>query len=357
MEHPDFFTGSNIDGAEGPLDLGSGSGHQWSWGLATRPWTTPSPCTADPALAESEPELQEGLPLPQGPPPLAQPLRDFFVSMPSLMTQEIDFQGLPHQIKLALAFLRTIRPQDIMRNEVVARLPPLLPPQCEEHKGRQTLVLDLDETLVHCHPSLLVGCQPPALQLRIEVISPPLHAHVYVRPFAQLMLKLVAKVFEVVVFTASAAIYADQVLDFLDPDHRCVAHRLYRQHCTEIAGGHFKDMRRLGRRIEDVMLVDNSPLALGLTPNNGIPVSSWFGEDYNDVELLELLDVLEECCLQASIPAYLAVRYGFSAFLDQQRQRLATSPTGLLGMPTMAFLGPCTGPVTQVPSTVQVMDY
>mmetsp|Transcript_81017 Transcript_81017/g.224104 ORF Transcript_81017/g.224104 Transcript_81017/m.224104 type:complete len:320 (-) Transcript_81017:153-1112(-) len=270
----------------------------------------------------------------------SEPLRDFSVKMPNLMTQEVDFQGLPDQIRVALAFLRSFCPQDLMRDEVVAHFPPLLPPQSKEHRGRRTLVLDLDETLVHCHPSLLVGSPPPALHLRIDVTSPPLNAHVYVRPFAQLMLALVAKVFEVVVFTASAAIYADQVLDFLDPDHTCVAYRLYRQHCTEIAGGHFKDMRRLGRRLEDVMLVDNSPLAAGLSPNNGIFVSSWFGEDYADVELVDLLTVLDQCCLEASIPAFLAKRYGFGAFLQQQRQqqRLAVGAAGVFGMPPFTLV-------------------
>jgi len=310
----------------GPLDLGVGGQSGFTFTESTRPWT---------------PRTHR-----------AGSLRDFSVGMPSLTTHDVDIQGLPDQIKVALAFLRSICPRDIVHDDVVAHFPPLLPPQSNEHQGRRTLVLDLDETLVHCHPSVLLGSPPPALHLRIEVTSPPLNAHVYVRPFAQLVLALVAKVFEVVVFTASAAIYADQVLDFLDPDHACVSYRLYRQHCTEIGGGHFKDMRRLGRRLEDVVLVDNSPLAVGLSPDNAVLVSSWFGDDDSDVELLDLLRILEQCCLHASIPAFLAEQYGFSAFLERQReqQRMALGAAGILAMPQLALLGPCTGPVTQVPS-------
>jgi len=320
--HDDDNLTSFEDFPDGPLDLGALGKHRFKFDNAARPWT--------PAEHSKE------------------PLRDFSVVMPSLVSHPVNFQGLPDQIKVALAFLRSICPQDIMRDEIVAHFPPLLPPQSDEHKGRRTLVLDLDETLVHCHPSLLVGSPPPALHLRIDVTNPPLNAHVYVRPFAQLVLALVAQVFEVVVFTASAAIYADQVLDFLDPEHKCVSYRLYRQHCTEIGGGHFKDMRRLGRRLDDILLVDNSPLAVGLSPDNGILVSSWFGDDYSDVELLDLLAVLEESCLQSSIPAFLAERYGFSAFLQQQRQRqqAAMNSAGMLGVAPLGFLGPCTGPVT-----------
>merc|ERR1712194_200900 len=92
--------------------------------------------------------------------------------------------------------------------------------------------------------------------------------------------------------TASTPIYADQVCDFFDPDHTLISYRLYRQHCTEIRGGFFKDLRLCGRPIKDVMLVDNSLLALGMTPDNGIPVASWFGLDYHDVEMKDLLHML-----------------------------------------------------------------
>eukprot|EP00434_Breviolum_minutum_P015037 symbB.v1.2.013262.t1/scaffold879.1/size325971/9 len=97
---------------------------------------------------------------------------------------------------------------------------------------------------------------------------------------------------EVVVFTASAAIYADKVLDWLDPGQKLIAYRLYREACTELAGGHFKDLRRLGRSLDDVVLVDNSPLALGLRPQNGMLITSWYGDDHQDQELVILMGML-----------------------------------------------------------------
>merc|ERR1712232_735711 len=100
-------------------------------------------------------------------------------------------------------------------------------------------------------------------------------AHVFIRPYAEVILSYLAECCEVVVFTASAAAYADRVLDFLDPEKKKISHRLYRPSCTEIGGGYFKDMRLLGRRQEDSILVDNSPLAVALTPENGILCKSW----------------------------------------------------------------------------------
>jgi len=273
---------------------------------------------------------------PSGSRPVPLPLRDFYVAMPHLMAQSADLVSLPHQVKVALSFLRAVCPREIVTDETAAKLSVLLPPQRAVHAGRRTLVLDLDETLVHCHPSPVAGAPPPSLHMRIEASNLVLDAHVYVRPFTRLALEMWSRVYEVVVFTASAAVYADRVLDFLDPQREFIAHRLYRQHCTEIYGGHFKDVRRLGRRIEDVVLVDNSPLALGLCPDNGVLVSSWFGDDYADTELLDLIRLLEHCTDAAcpSLPEFLIARYGISEFL--RLLRCSNNVPGLPGIPMMA---------------------
>merc|ERR1711956_203084 len=73
------------------------------------------------------------------------------------------------------------------------------------------------------------------------------------------------------------------------------------------------DMRRLGRSLDSVVLVDNSPLAAGMCPENAILCSSWFGDDYEDVELEHLVDLLWTLRLQPSIPAFLTERFGFPA--------------------------------------------
>lgn len=274
-------------------------------------------------------------------------LDDFCVSMPHLATGNLDLQNLPFQIKAALNFLRVVCPWEVVTNSEAAKMPTLLPPLREENKMRRTVVLDLDETLVHCRPSPLDG-PPAAMHLRIEQEKLSLNAHVYVRPYAPLLLETLATCFEVVIFTASAEIYADKVLDFLDPHRRCIAHRLYRQHCTVIQGGHLKDVRRLGRRVEDVVLVDNSPVAVGLVPSSGILVSSWFGGDLEDVELLNLLEMLERCSSHASTQEFLSKRYGVSDFL--RRLCDPTVAAYVLGTPSAPHTGPSSppGPITQM---------
>jgi len=76
----------------------------------------------------------------------------------------------------------------------------LLPPQRPEHKGRKTLVLDLDETLIHS------SFQPvPSPDYIITIELEGVHYKVYVqkRPGVDEFLEAVASKFEVIIFTAS----------------------------------------------------------------------------------------------------------------------------------------------------------
>ena len=58
-----------------------------------------------------------------------------------------------------------------------------------------------------------------------------------------------------------------------------------------------KDLRIIGRRLEDVVLIDNAPYSYMLQPNNGIPILNYLkGRDDDQLVKLEpylmsLLDV------------------------------------------------------------------
>eukprot|EP01069_Polyplicarium_translucidae_P012584 Polyplicarium_translucidae@DN535_c0_g1_i1.p3 len=83
-------------------------------------------------------------------------------------------------------------------------------------------------------------------------------ADVFFRPHLKLFLTEAAKMFEVMLFTASTKLYADQVISAIDPNRVFVHHRLYRSNCTEINGCFVKDLRSLGRSLARTVLVDNS---------------------------------------------------------------------------------------------------
>ncbi|CAK9094924.1 unnamed protein product [Durusdinium trenchii] len=134
--------------------------------------------------------------------------------------------------------------------------PFLLPPRQEEGHSL-TVVLDLDETLSHCRLDLLPDGPKPDFSVQFEESKAT--GYVYVRPFARLFLQVAARLFEVVVFTASSQGYADQVLDQLDPERRCISTRLYRQHCVERNGAFLKAISVTATKFRSAPLHEESP--------------------------------------------------------------------------------------------------
>ena len=153
--------------------------------------------------------------------------------------------------------------------------PPFLP-EMDTKKYKYTLVLDLDETLVH-------------------YVEEENSAYVQVRPFAEYFLSELSKHFEIVLFTAAEEDYTTIVLNELNPNHY-ITHILCRKY-TEYKDGHYiKDLSKLGRDLDKVCIVDNNKDNFSLQPENGLFISSYYGEQ-NDNELYllcgDLMKIIE----------------------------------------------------------------
>jgi len=172
----------------------------------------------------------------------------------------------------------------------------LLPPQKPEHTGMKCLVLDLDETLVH---SSFKPIPDPDFTVDIELEGVTHRVYVLKRPGVDHFLREVGKKFEIVVFTASLAKYADPLLDVLDKD-RVVYYRLFREACVQHYGNYVKDLRQLGRPLESSIIVDNSPFSYMFQPENAIPILTWF-HDKNDRQLYDLLPFLDSLVSEPNV--------------------------------------------------------
>ena len=147
-------------------------------------------------------------------------------------------------------------------------LPPL--------KSRKyTLVLDLDETLIHFEEDTEGG-------------------QFLLRPFSNFFLQKLSKCYEIVIFTAAVKDYADWILDRID-QKKLISYRLYRKHTVLQNGVYLKDLSKLGRDLAKTLIVDNHSENFQLQPENGIYVKSWFN-DPEDVALKQLATVLEDVC-------------------------------------------------------------
>lgn len=214
--------------------------------------------------------------------PPAAPTFDDFVRL----SEEYTFE-FPRDVEEELDpifFIRNLRP---IPHSALPRVPCL--PKKTRSGHQLSVVLDLDETLVHCSTEPLENAD-----MSFEVATEAFKCTVYVmlRPFCLEFLAEASKAFEVIVFTASQSAYADLLLNHLDPERRLVRHRLFREECVSAEGNFLKDLRVLGRELAHTVIVDNSPQAFAAQIENGIPITSWF-DDENDRELPKLMKFLK----------------------------------------------------------------
>jgi len=188
------------------------------------------------------------------------------------------------------------RKSETFSSLLTLRVPPMAPQPWtyQAHKGpkRMTLVLDLDETLVRSNteprPDVTYD-----MSLSVHIDQLPVRFYVKKRPYLDLFLRNVSLWFEVIVFTASLAAYADPLLDRIDHLH-VIQKRYYREHCTVTkAKRHVKDLSRLERSLSRLVIIDNTPCAYSMHEANAVPITSFNEDCIGDDKLLTLLPFLE----------------------------------------------------------------
>ena len=139
-----------------------------------------------------------------------------------------------------------------------------------------TLVLDLDETLIHFKPN------PNNEE----------SGTIKIRPFLMEFLEKIKNYYELVVFTAATQEYADPIINALDPNNKYFDYRLYRKHTIIIDNDFVKDLSKLGRDMSKIIIVDNMEQNYKLQKNNGITIRPFWGKDNEDTALSDLLEIL-----------------------------------------------------------------
>ncbi|CRG97436.1 NLI interacting factor-like phosphatase, putative [Plasmodium gallinaceum] len=172
----------------------------------------------------------------------------------------------------------------------------LLGKQKEKDKGKKTIVLDLDETLVH---SSLKKEKENSFKVDIDLDDGQYFIYVNKRPGVDDFFKEISKYYEVVIFTASLSTYANAVIDKIDVDHVC-SYRLFRESCSCWKNNYVKDIKKLGRDLNNVIIIDNSIYVQKFCEDNCILIESWF-DDPNDQELYKLIPFLKKLSKKTSV--------------------------------------------------------
>lgn len=147
----------------------------------------------------------------------------------------------------------------------------VLPEQDPAYHDKVTLVLDLDETLVYAREGPL-----------------------YARPGLDEFFKVCAERCEVVVWTAGLRAYAQAIIRNIDKAG-VVQHCIYR-HSKWFTGqaGYRKDLAALGRPLDKVLIIENTPDCIRGYQQNGILVEDYEGGERVDNTIPALTDVIKQ---------------------------------------------------------------
>ncbi|POS71046.1 dullard-like phosphatase domain-containing protein [Diaporthe helianthi] len=225
------------------------------------------------------------------------------------------------------------------------RQPSYINVEADAQTPQKTLILDLDETLIH---SMSKGGRMSTghmVEVKLNTtyvgvggqasIGPqhPILYYVHKRPHCDDFLRRVSvdlasvvrrrqytredadaghqvcKWFNLVVFTASVQEYADPVIDWLESERKFFSARYYRQHCTFRHGAFIKDLSAVEPDLSKVMILDNSPLSYMFHQDNAIPIQGWIN-DPTDNDLQHLIPLFEGLQYVSDVRALLALRGG-----------------------------------------------
>jgi len=169
---------------------------------------------------------------------------------------------------------------------------------------RKTLILDLDETLVH---STIQPVNHHQIVVEVVIDAMPCTFYVIKRPHVDMFLKKVAEWYDVIIFTASMRQYADPLIDQLDTKG-LVKGRLFRESCLNKDGNFIKDLSLIKQDLASTIIIDNSPIAYSHDKENAIPIENWMGDNPRDEALLNLLPFLNALRYTSDVRSILSLR-------------------------------------------------
>eukprot|EP01113_Clastostelium_recurvatum_P050916 TRINITY_DN976_c0_g1_i1.p1 TRINITY_DN976_c0_g1~~TRINITY_DN976_c0_g1_i1.p1 ORF type:complete len:308 (-),score=67.95 TRINITY_DN976_c0_g1_i1:208-1131(-) len=181
---------------------------------------------------------------------------------------------------------------------------PSIPPPMPS-PDRKTLILDLDETLVHSTVKPV-----HVYHMTVDVTLEGVQCTFYVikRPHVDAFLQQVAQWYNVTIFTASMHQYANPLLDQLDPSRALIQNRLFRESCLYKEGSFIKDLSLIGQDLATTIIVDNSPVAYSHNRDNALPIDNWLGDNPKDESLLNLLPFLDALRFTQDVRSILSLR-------------------------------------------------
>ena len=165
-----------------------------------------------------------------------------------------------------------------------------------------TLILDLDETLVNFK------------------IKSSKEGTLRARPFLFGFLEEMGHYYELIVWTSGTEAYANSLIDAIESEKQYFDYVFFREHAIIIGDDFVKDLNRIGRSLDRVIIVDDMPQNFRLQRRNGITIKPFLGDDYKDSALYDLLPILKHIAEDGG-----DVRIGLEKYRDEIVKKITSN--------------------------------
>ena len=197
-------------------------------------------------------------------------LKYLFKSINKISLQEI-FHYFFTYILFTTNFKSSIIGQVIIKNNIIIGNNNIIPYIKTKKIKKYSLVLDLEETLLHFK----------------EENKNNKEWYVDIRPGTLKFLDDISEYYELIVFNEGEKKFTDFLIDSLEQNKIYFEHRFYREHIIIDNNDIVKDLVRIGRDLDKILIVDNMKQNFKFQKNNGILIKSFYGKDeYNILEEL-----------------------------------------------------------------------
>ena len=99
--------------------------------------------------------------------------------------------------------------------------------------------------------------------------------------------------FELILFSIDSKDFSYPIINMIENDKKYFDYKFYKDHCVLYKNNLIKDVTLIGRDLSKIIIVDNNETCFELNKENGIKISSFYG-DNNDNKLFELKNILKE---------------------------------------------------------------
>ena len=198
-------------------------------------------------------------------------LKSLFKSMNKNSFQEI-FHSFFTYILHTTNLKGSIIGQTIINNNIIVGNNDIMPYIKTKKIKKYSLVLDLEETLLHFK----------------EDNKNNKEWYVDIRPGTLKFLDDISEYYELIVFNEGEKKFTDFLIDSLEQNKIYFEHRFYRDHIIIDNNDIVKDLVRIGRDLDKILIVDNMKQNFKFQKENGILIKPFYGQgDYNILKELE----------------------------------------------------------------------